>query len=230
LSVATADSPATAPPDSKRPRLSPLAILGIAAGLALVAWSVYVRSRAFHEAYWIDEGLSIGIAKHSLLDIPSILRQDGSPPLYYMLLHFWTGIFGTGESDTHALSLVFSTLTIPVGVWGGWKLFGRWAGIVTGILCAANPFLTTYAQETRQYSLVVLLSLLATVFFLFVFAQRERRYLPFFAVSLAALLYTHLWAAFFVMAAGASCCATRCSASGAPSCSTCRGSRRPCTR
>jgi hypothetical protein len=202
LSVATADSPATAQPDSKRPRLSPLAIVAIVAGLALVAWSIYVRSRAFSEAYWIDEGLSIGIAKHSFFDIPSVLRQDGSPPLYYLLLHFWVNLFGTTEHDTHALSLVFSTLTIPVGLWGGWKLFGRWAGIVTGVLCAANPYLTTYAQETRQYSLVVLLSLLSTVFFMFAFVQRERRYLPFFAVSLAGLLYTHIWSAFFVMAAG----------------------------
>jgi mannosyltransferase len=128
-----------------------------------------------------------------------VLRQDGSPPLYYMLLHFWIGIFGTDEYDTHALSLVFSTLTIPVGLWGGWKLFGRWAGIVTGVLCAANPFLTTYAQETRQYSLVVLLSLLTTVFFLFAFVQRDRRYIGFFAVSLAALLYTHLWSAWVVL-------------------------------
>src|SRR4051795_11274664 len=135
LSVATADSPATAQRGSNRPRLSPLAVLGIAAGLALVAWSVYVRSRAFHEAYWIDEGLSIGIAKHSLLDIPGVLKQDGSPPLYYLLLHFWVGLFGTKEVATHALSLVFSTLTIPVGLWAGWSLFGRWAGIVTGVLC-----------------------------------------------------------------------------------------------
>jgi mannosyltransferase len=194
-----ADSPATAQPGSKRRGLSPLALVGIVLGLALVAWSVYVRSRAFHEAYWIDEGLSIGIAHHSFFSIPGVLRQDGSPPLYYMLLHFWIGVFGTKESATHAMSLVFSTLTIPVGLWAGWKLFGRWAGILTGVLCAANPFLTTYAQETRQYSLVVLLSLLSTVFFLFVFVQRERRYIPFFAVSLALLLYTHLWSAFFVL-------------------------------
>jgi mannosyltransferase len=163
---------------------------------------VYVRSRAFHLAYWIDEGLSIGIAKHSFFDIPGVLRQDGSPPLYYMLLHFWVPLFGTKEVGTHALSLVFSTLTIPVGLWGGWKLFGRWPGIVTGVLCAANPFLTTYAQETRQYSLVALLSLLTTVFFLLVFAERERRYLPFFSVALAALLYTHLWGAFLALGAG----------------------------
>src|SRR3954466_2014631 len=201
LSVATADSPATAQHGSKRPRLSPLAVLGIAAGLALVAWSVYVRSRAFHEAYWIDEGLSIGIAKHSFLDIPGVLRQDGAPPLYYMLLHVWVQLFGTKESATHALSLVFATLTIPVGFWAGWSLFGRWPAVVTGALCAANPYLTTYAQETRQYSLVVLLSLLAATFFLFSYVQRRRGYIPFFAVSLAALLYTHIWSAFWVLAA-----------------------------
>jgi mannosyltransferase len=203
LSVATAGSPATAPLESRQPRLSrALAILGIAAGLALVAWSIYVRTRAFKEAYWIDEGLSIGIANHSFFDIPGLLRQDGSPPLYYMLLHFWIELFGTKENATHALSLIFSTLTIPVGLWTGWKLFGRWTGIVTGILCAANPFLTAYAQETRQYSLVVLLSLLTTSFFLFVFVLRERRYIPFFAVSLVLMLYTHLWSAFFVLGAG----------------------------
>lgn len=171
-------------------------------GLALVAWSVYVRSRAFKEAYWIDEGLSIGIAKHSFFDIPGVLRQDGSPPLYYMLLHFWVQLFGTKESATHALSLIFSTLTIPVGFWAGWKLFGRWPAIITGILCAANPFLTGYAQETRQYSLVALLSLLATTFFLFAYVQRKRGYIAPFAVALVALLYTHIWSAFFVMAAG----------------------------
>jgi mannosyltransferase len=202
LSVATADSRATAQLDSRRPRLSPLAILGIALGLALVAWSIYVRTRAFKEAYWIDEGLSIGIARHAFFDIPGVLRQDGSPPLYYMLLHFWVELFGTKESATHAFSLIFSTLTIPVGLWTGWKLFGRWTGIVTGILCAANPFLTAYAQETRMYSLVVLLSLLCTAFFLFVFVRRERKYLPFFAVSLVAMLYTHLWSAFFVLGVG----------------------------
>jgi len=199
LSVATAESPATAQPGSRRPRLSLLAVLGIALGLALVAWSVYARTRATHEAYWIDEGLSIGIAHHSFFDIPGVLRQDGSPPLYYMLLHVWIGFFGTKEVATHALSLVFSTLTIPIGLWAGWKLFGRWAGIVTGVLCAANPFLSAYAQESRMYSLVALLSLLCTAFFLFVFVERQRRYIPFFAIALAALLYTHLWAAFFVL-------------------------------
>src|SRR5882757_5777556 len=89
----------------ERPRMSARLVtaLAVVAGLALVAWSIYVRTRAFSEAYWIDEGLSIGIARHAFLDIPGVLRQDGSPPMYYMLLHVWTSIFGTGEHATHAM-------------------------------------------------------------------------------------------------------------------------------
>lgn len=53
------------------------------AGLALLALgSLYLRTRALGSSFWIDEGLSVGIASHPLADIPGLLRQDGSPPLY----------------------------------------------------------------------------------------------------------------------------------------------------
>jgi hypothetical protein len=187
-----------------RPRIAarPAVIAAVVLGVAVAAWSLYVRTRAFGAAYWIDEGLSIGIAKHSLVDIPGVLRQDGSPPLYYLLLHFWIGAFGTTEHATHALSLVFSMLTIPAGYWAGSSLFDRRAGLLAAVFCAANPFVTTYAQETRMYSLVVLLSVLCTAFLLHVFVLRHRGYLPLLAVTLVAMLYTHLWSAFFVLGAG----------------------------
>src|SRR5258705_58395 len=205
MSVAPTEAPAGGVAIG-RPRANARLLTGLAVvgGLALVAWSIYVRTRAFSEAYWIDEGLSIGIARHAFIDIPGVMRQDGSPPMYYMLLHFWTSIFGTSEHDTHALSLVISTLTIPAGLWAGGSLLGRRVGIATAIVCAGIPFLTAYAEETRMYSLVALWSLLCTAFFLQVFVYRRRRYIPLFAVTLVALLYTHLWSAFFVLGAGAS--------------------------
>ena len=53
------------------------------AGIAvLVAISVVLRTRALHSHFWVDEGISVGIASHPLAHIPSLLRQDGSPPLY----------------------------------------------------------------------------------------------------------------------------------------------------
>src|SRR6266545_1908499 len=68
----------------------------------LVAVSVLLRTRQLDVGYWIDEGLSVGIADRPLTDIPSVLRVDGSPPLYYLLLHPWIALLGSGETSTHA--------------------------------------------------------------------------------------------------------------------------------
>src|ERR687887_477704 len=89
----------------------------------LVAVSVLLRTRQFDVGYWIDEGLSVGIANRPLTDIPGVLKVDGSPPLYYMLLHVWMALFHSGEQSTHAFSLLFAVACVPVGFWSGRVLF-----------------------------------------------------------------------------------------------------------
>jgi mannosyltransferase len=182
------------------PRVDLRAGLLLAAIAALVGLSLLVRTRAITTGFWIDEGLSVGISSHGLFDIPGVLRQDGSPPLYYMLLHVWMRAFGGTEQATHALSLLFAVLTVPAGAWAGWTLLGRRAALFTAIVCALNPFLTLYAQETRMYSLVILLSLVGTAALVHGFLLRDRRYLPVFAVALALLLWTHNWGIFLGLA------------------------------
>jgi hypothetical protein len=176
---------------------------------SLVLLSIVLRTRDFDVGFWIDEGLSVGIADRPLGDIPAALRLDGSPPLYYSLLHVWMAVFGTTETATHALSLVFAVLAVPAAWWAARGLFGPTAGLAAALLAATNPFLTQYAQETRMYALVVLLGLLACGTFgrAFVLAVTEaratrRRWAAAFAVVLAALMYTHNWALFFALACG----------------------------
>jgi mannosyltransferase len=171
--------------------------LRVALGVAFLAgFSVALRTQAIHARYWIDEGLSVGIGSHPLLDIPGVLRQDGSPPLYYMLLGVWMRIFGTGEADTHALSVGIAMLIVPVAFASGRALFGPRAGWIAALLAALNPFLTYYAQETRMYVLVVLLSMVMITTFALGFVQRRRAWLPVFALSLALLVYTHNYGLF----------------------------------
>jgi mannosyltransferase len=165
--------------------------------LALMAISAYMRSRYLGGELWIDEAITTGIATHALTTIPHILRFDGNPPLYYMLLHVWMSMFGSSETATHSLSLVFGLLTIPIGGWAGWTLFGRRAGIMTAILFASNAWLTAYAQETRMYELMGLLGLTATAGFVLGFVHRRRRFLILFGLSLTAMLYTHSWGTLF---------------------------------
>ena len=164
--------------------------------LGLLAVSAYLRTDSLGASLWMDEGLSIGIASQPTFDIPDVLRQDGSPPLYYMMLHLWMELVGNGPAETQGMSVAISLIAVPGGLWAGWALFGRRAGLICAALAAVNPFLTVYAQETRMYSLMVVLSLFATAAFLLAFVYRDRRYLPVFAVLLAGLLYTHSWGIF----------------------------------
>ncbi len=205
--MTTVASPATRPAGERRAgRLRSLfglpnwAIVSVVL-VVLVAISAYVRTRALSGQFWIDEAITTGISTHSLGAIPGILRHDGNPPLYYLLLHFWMGAFGTSEAATHSLSLVFGLLTIPVGMWSGWSLFGRRAGLTAAVLFAFNAWLTQYAEETRMYELMALLGLIATTAYLHGFLYRRRRYLFLFAAALALMLYTHSWAIFFFIGA-----------------------------
>jgi mannosyltransferase len=176
--------------------------------VGLLAISFVVRTDSLGESLWMDEGLSIGIASQPLFDIPSVLRVDGSPPFYYMLLSVWMDLVGNGPGETQGLSVAIALVSVPGGMWAGWSLFGRRAGLMCAALCAVNPFLTQYAQETRMYSLMLVLSLLATAAFLHVFAFGRRQYLPLFFVLLALMLYTHNWGLF--LSAGLVCALVPC--------------------
>ncbi len=165
--------------------------------LIVMGLSVWLRTRYITGQFWMDEGLSVGISSHALLHIPTVLRHDGSPPLYYLMLHVWMSVFGNSEASTHTMSLIFAMLCIPVGTYTAWTLFGRWAAAIALVLFALNPFLTAYSQETRMYSLMAFLGLLATLGFIKGFVYRRRAYLILFAVCQALMLYTHIWGAFY---------------------------------
>ncbi len=206
MATVTAPQQAVPPPDDQSGldlRLPawlarvPLWMVVSAVLIVVTAISAVLRTRYLSGQFWMDEGLSVGISSHSLLSIPTVLRHDGSPPLYYLMLHVWMSVFGSSESSTHALSLIFGLLCIPAGTWVAWSLFGRWAAAIALVLFALNPFITAYSQETRMYSMMALLGLLATAGFIHGFIYRRRRYLILFTVCQVLMLYTHIWGAFF---------------------------------
>jgi MFS family permease len=176
-------------------RLAPRATT--AAGLLLlVAASALLRTRSLDAGYWIDEGLAVGIASHPLDEIPGLLKNDGSPPLYYLLLAL-SG--ASGEVATRALSVVFALLTIPAALWAGRALFGSRAGWAAAAVAATAPLLTEYAQETRMYALLALLSVLACGAYALGFLQGRRPYIAAFVLIAALMLYTHNWALYLLV-------------------------------
>jgi hypothetical protein len=178
-------------------RVEPAVIAGALAFVTL--GSLLLRTGGLDAGYWIDEAIAVGVASHNLVDIPSVLRQDGSPPLYYLLLHEWMGVVGSGEAATRSLSLLFATLSVPISWWAGGALFGRRTGAIAAAGAAACPFLTYYAQESRMYALVVVLSLLAAASFGLAFLHGRRRHVALLGLWLVLLLYTHTWGVFLAV-------------------------------
>ncbi len=116
--------------------------LRVAVGLAvLLAISLLLRLEGMAVSLWLDEGISIGIASHPVGDIPGLLVQDGSPPLYYLLLHGWMNLFGDGPVAVRSLSLVAALAVVPVAFWAGRSLFGSRAGWIGAALAATSPYL-----------------------------------------------------------------------------------------
>ena len=96
-------------------RLPVWAIVGIAVTLA----AAVVLRFASRSDLWLDEALTVNIARLPLRDLPDALRHDGAPPLYYALLHVWMLVFGDGDFAVRALSGVIGVATLPVAYFAG---------------------------------------------------------------------------------------------------------------
>ncbi len=163
---------------------------------ALTALSAFVRTRQLNGGFWIDEGLSVGIAHHHWSSIPGLLTQDGSPPGYYLLLGLWIRLFGDGERATHTLSLLFGLACIPLAYAAGRAIFDRRTGLVCATLAAFDPFLTYYAQETRMYELEALLSIVVAYAYVQGVLRGRTGWTVALVPAIAAMVYVHNWALF----------------------------------
>jgi hypothetical protein len=147
---------------------------------------------------WLDEALSVNIAKAPLSDIPDLLRHDGHPPLYYWLLHGWIDVFGDGDRAVRAFSGVLGLLAIALVYVLARRLGGPLLAMFSAAVIAVSPYAIRYSSETRMYELVVVLALVGWL--LLESAMRTPR-LPLlaglFLVS-GALLLTHYWAMFLL--------------------------------
>lgn len=175
--------------------------LRLAVALVVVA-GVVVRLHSA-SALWLDEALSLNIAQLPLHDLPEALRHDGSPPLYYLLLHGWIGLFGTSTTAVRALSSVFALASLPLIWLLGRRVADATSGWIALLLLSTSPFAVRYATETRMYALVLALVLAGGCLLV---ASLDRPTLPRLAgvaVVTGALLLTHYWSLYLLTIVGA---------------------------
>ncbi len=175
--------------------------------LVVVAVAIGGALRFITSAHiWLDEALTVEISGRHLPQLFTALRHDGSPPLYYLMLHFWMEIFGRSDVAVRALSGVLSLATLPLAWFAGRRVarvaasFGHIephavdrTGTAVLLLFATSPFAIRYGTETRMYSLVVFLVLLFALVLARALEQPSLRRWSWVTLTTAALAYTHYW-------------------------------------
>jgi 4-amino-4-deoxy-L-arabinose transferase-like glycosyltransferase len=107
-----------------------------------------------YHSLWFDEVMSTYWATKpagELWRVGLALTQDKHPPLYYLLLHGWTALFGPGDWAVRSLTAVIGALAVLPTYGIGAHLGGRRAGLLAALLLALNPFLVWYSQEARMF-------------------------------------------------------------------------------
>jgi mannosyltransferase len=149
---------------------------------------------------WHDEGYTMMLVPQSIGSIIARTGRDVHPPLYYLALHLWIGLFGRSELAARGLSAIFSLATIVVGYLLIRRLFNEPAARLAALFLALGPFLVRYSQEARMYGMVAFLMVLATYCLTRAVESRNWAWWLGYSLSIAASLYTHYYAVFLILA------------------------------
>jgi len=154
------------------------------------------------ESLWLDEVLSISLAT----DQPVIgivtrpLQADPHPPLYYVILHYWTQYLGLSESALRLPSVIFGVIAVIAMYGVGRQLFGHRGAILAAVLLSLSASQIRYSQEARAYSFMVMLSIVSFYFLLKIRKDYTQPRAVGYVLSTALLGYSHVFGAFLILA------------------------------
>jgi mannosyltransferase len=123
-------------------------------GLFLRLWGLTRQS------LWVDEQFTL---KFAGLERPLTwggLLVNLQGPLHAAFLHVWCGLFGWGELAVRLPQALISAASVPLLFVVARPVFGDRKSLAASVLLAVNPFHIWYAQEVRNYSLVMLFAIL----------------------------------------------------------------------
>ena len=184
------------------PRRSVWAALALVTAGALALRLPYLGNQSL----WYDETFT-----RTITVAPSITRlwhevkaSEGTPPLYYLLTWGWGKLFGIhSDAALRATSGLAGAACAPAAFLALRRLAGGRAALAAAALAAASPMLVWYSLDARAYSLLVLLSLVSIWSTSLVLERPTARRFAGWMLAAAAVVWTHYFGAFLVVAEAA---------------------------
>ena len=167
--------------------------------LALLLGGIALRISLAGRSLWIDELITVLKARESLPMLLAGLADDVHPPLYYVLLQKWIGLFGTSALALRSLSIAWSAVTVLAAWAWSREAQPRRSALPAATFAALSPFTVWYATEVRMYAQVLALTAVAGWLAYRLLARGPRPFeLLALGLCLTALAWTHYLASLFL--------------------------------
>ncbi|WP_431974145.1 glycosyltransferase family 39 protein [Micromonospora haikouensis] len=142
---------------------------------------------------WRDELATWSAATRPLGDLARMAGTiDAATWPYYLFMHGWVALCGDSPAALRLPSALAMAGTAGLAAALGARLLGRPAGLTGGLLFAALPGTSRYAQEARPYAFVALFAVLATLLLVRALERPGWRRWAGYAAAVTALGLAHL--------------------------------------
>ncbi len=154
------------------------------------------------QSYWMDElhSASFSQPNQGLKKVVLRVTEDAHPPLYQVSLWFTYKLLGFSEWSGRFLSAVYGMFGLVFIYLLGSSLLNQKAGLYAAALTTPMFFHIFYSQEVRSYSLLFCLTSACYLALFALIRKPEWKRSLFYAVFAAALVYTHYFGIFVLIA------------------------------
>lgn len=165
--------------------------------------ALILRLILIDQSFWLDEAIEILAVKN--YSYTTLITQyslgDFHPPMYHLILKFWTGIFGYSEIGARSLSVVFGILTIYFIYKIAKFYLSKKNSLLAAGFIALSPLHVYYSQEARMYAAAAFFVSVSVYYFLKLLKEEKLSNWIYFLTSVVLFLYTdylpHLMLAVF---------------------------------
>lgn len=130
--------------------------------------------------------------------ITQLIETDYHPPLYFLGLHYWIGLFGADDECLSFLSVIFSSFCPLIAYFIGKTYKNSKFGILLSGIFAFSYIFIHEAQNVRFYQMALMFALLGVLFCLNILKNFSKKAFIGLIVSNLALLYTQTTGLIFV--------------------------------
>ncbi len=144
------------------------------------------------KSIWIDELFTVEIVTQPTAHavIKAVQATEGRPPLYYLLLHYWTFFAGSSDFALRFFSIIPALLCVALVYTLARQLLNPHVGLVTMFLFGFSPMFLLYSRMARAYFTAVCFALLSSYCFIRLLRRSDSLVWTGYLLAACGLLYT----------------------------------------